>query len=142
MLFAVPLQSQKEKMIMKSKKIATALTVLMTLSNLHAAAQEVEVDATTGATQQVSKTEKVTNALSRLHIGGYGEAVMTRNFYSQSFNRYKKPENYKDDASHGRFDLPHVCLNLGYDFGKGWTLGSEIEFEHGGNGTAVEIEAE
>ena len=127
---------------MKSKKIATALTVLMTLSNLHAAAQEVEVDATTGATQQVSKTEKVTNALSRLHIGGYGEAVMTRNFYSQSFNRYKKPENYKDDASHGRFDLPHVCLNLGYDFGKGWTLGSEIEFEHGGNGTAVEIEAE
>ena len=60
---------------MKSKKIATALTVLMTLSNLHASAQEVEVDATTGATQQVSKTEKVTNALSRLHIGGYGEAV-------------------------------------------------------------------
>jgi hypothetical protein len=67
---------------------------------------------------------------------------MTRNFYSQSFNRYKKPENYANDKSHGRFDLPHVCLNIGYDFGKGWTMGSEIEFEHGGNGTAVEIEAE
>ena len=67
---------------------------------------------------------------------------MTRNFYSQSFNRYKSPENYADDKSHGRFDLPHVCVNLGYDFGKGWTMGSEIEFEHGGNGTAVEIEAE
>ena len=93
-----------------------------------------DVDATTGATKQATPT--------RLTIGGYGEAVMTRNFFSQSFNRYKKPEIYKNDASHGRFDLPHVCLNIGYDFGKGWTMGSEIEFEHGGNGTAVEIEAE
>ena len=109
---------------------------------ISAMAQEADVDATTGATRQVTKKDKVTDALSRLHIGGYGEAVMTRNFYSQSFNRYKAPENYANDKSHGRFDLPHVCLNLGYDFGKGWTLGSEIEFEHGGNGTAVEIEAE
>ena len=109
---------------------------------LCAMAQETEVDAVTGATQQVAKKEKENNVLSRLHIGGYGEAVMTRNFYSQSFNRYKTPERYANDPSHGRFDLPHLCLNLGYDFGKGWTLGTEIEFEHGGNGTAVEIEAE
>ena len=109
---------------------------------LGAMAQDADVDATTGATRQATKTDKVTDALSRLDIGGYGEAVMTRNFYSQSFNRYKAPENYANDKSHGRFDLPHVCLNLGYDFGKGWTMGSEIEFEHGGNGTAVEIEAE
>ncbi len=81
-------------------------------------------------------------AKAQLTVGGYGEAVMTRNFYSQSFNRYKKPESYADDKSHGRFDLPHVVLNLGYNFGNGWTMGSEIEFEHGGNGTAVEIEAE
>ena len=112
------------------------------MSGLCGMAQEQEVDATTGATRQASKTEKLTNALSRLTIGGYGEAVMTRNFYSQSFNRYKRPELYANDKSHGRFDLPHICLNLGYDFGKGWTMGSEIEFEHGGNGTAVEIEAE
>ena len=31
---------------------------------------------------------------------------------------------------------------MGYDFGKGWTVGTEIEFEHGGAGTAVELEAE
>ena len=121
---------------------AIILTTVLALSGLNATAQEKSVDATTGATRQVSKTEKVADALSRLHIGGYGEAVMTRNFYSQSFNRYKKPENYTNDKSHGRFDLPHVVLNLDYDFGNGWTLGSEIEFEHGGNGTAVEIEAE
>ena len=101
-----------------------------------------ETDAITGASSQAKKTGKLEKVLSRLSLGGYGEAVMTRNFYSQSFNRYKMPENYKNDKSHGRFDLPHVCLNIGYDFGKGWTMGSEIEFEHGGTGSAVEIEAE
>jgi hypothetical protein len=116
----------------------------MVLSAMSAMAQEDKgVDAITGATQkQHSQPSQSSQPSQRLHIGGYGEAVMTRNFYSQSFNRYKKPENYKDDGGHGRFDLPHVCLNIGYDFGNGWTMGSEIEFEHGGNGTAVEIEAE
>ena len=132
-------------------KKATLITFLLALSCLSVMAQENEtegVDATTGASQQAtpkehsSKKNKLMNALSRLHIGGYGEAVMTGNFYSQSFNRYKKPENYADDKGHGRFDLPHVCLNIGYDFGKGWTMGTEIEFEHGGAGGAVEIEAE
>lgn len=79
---------------------------------------------------------------SRLSFGGYGEAVMTRNFFSQHFNRYSDPATYKDDNSHGRFDLPHVTFNIGYDFGNGWTLGTEIEFEHGGTESAVEIDAD
>ena len=66
----------------------------------------------------------------RLTIGGYGEAMMTRNFYGDAWQRYNHPEQYKDDKSHGRFDIPHFVINLGYDFGKGWTLGTEIEFEH------------
>lgn len=90
----------------------------------------------------VSAQEKTDNALSRLSVGGYGEAVMSRNFYSQHFNRYRDPLTYKDDKSHGRFDLPHVILNLGYDFGRGWTMGMEIEFEHGGTESAVEIDAD
>lgn len=104
-----------------------------------------EVDGVTGATRQTTESSqpvRSNNALSRLSLGGYGEAVMTRNFFSQSFNRYNAPERYKDDKSHGRFDLPHVTISLGYNFGKGWTLGSEVEFEHGGNETAVELEAE
>ncbi len=39
-------------------------------------------------------------------------------------------------------DIPHFVINLGYDFGKGWTLGTEIEFEHGGTESAVELEAD
>ena len=78
----------------------------------------------------------------RLTIGGYGEAVYTRTFYSDNMYRYSHAASYKDAQGHGRLDLPHVVINLGYDFGKGWTMGSEIEFEHGGNEVAVEIEAE
>lgn len=106
------------------KRILSALTALLA----------------TGFT--VSAQEKTDNALSRLSVGGYGEAVMSRNFYSQHFNRYRDPLTYKDDKSHGRFDLPHVTLNLGYDFGRGWAMGMEIEFEHGGTESAVEIDAD
>ena len=81
-------------------------------------------------------------SLSRLTVGGYGEAVYTRNFYSDNMFRYSHAERYKDAKGHGRIDLPHVVINLGYDFGKGWSMGSEIEFEHGGNEVAVEVEAE
>ena len=78
----------------------------------------------------------------RLTLGGYGEAVMTRNFYSDKYLRYTDAETYKNDESHGRFDIPHVVLYLGYDFGRGWNFGMEVEFEHGGTESAVEIEEE
>ena len=81
-------------------------------------------------------------AQSRLSVGGYGEAAFSRNFYSDHVSRYSQPEEHKDDPSHGRFDIPHAVVWLGYDFGKGWTLGTEIEFEHGGTGIAYEKEDE
>lgn len=78
-------------------------------------------------------------ATAQLTVGGYGEAVYSYNFYSDAWNRYKTPANFKDDH-HSRVDLPHVVIYLGYDFGKGWSMGSEIEFEHGGVEAAVEME--
>ena len=79
---------------------------------------------------------------NRLSIGGYGEVAYSRQFYSDHVNRYSSPANYKDDPSHGRFDIPHAVIYLGYDFGRGWTLGTEIEFEHTGTGSAIEYEAD
>ena len=77
---------------------------------------------------------------SRLTVGGYGEVALTRNFYSDNVYRYSHPGDYKNDPGHGRFDIPHAVIYLGYDFGKGWTLQTEIEFEHTGTGSAVEKE--
>lgn len=79
---------------------------------------------------------------SRLTIGGYGEAVYSHHFYSNNVFRYSRAAQYKDDAGFGRFDLPHAVIMLGYDFGHGWTLGTEIEFEHGGVEAAIERETD
>lgn len=90
----------------------------------------------------LAEVKKKISAWDRLHVGGYGEVAMSRNFYSDNYLRYSEPSRYKNSSSHGRFDLPHVVIYLGYDFGKGWSFSSEIEFEHGGTEAAVEIETE
>lgn len=79
---------------------------------------------------------------NRLSVGGYGEVALSRNFYSDAGKRYSNAASYKDSPDHGRFDVPHAVIYIGYDFGKGWTMGTEIEFEHGGTGQSIEYEAE
>ena len=93
--------------------------------------------AETRDTTVVQATQK-----SGLLLGGYGEATMSRNFYSGNVFRYMSPDNYRNDASHGRFDLPHVVFFVGYEFGNGWRMNAEIEFEHGGVESAMELEPE
>lgn len=88
----------------------------------------------------LAKAKARVSARNRLHVGGYGEVTFSRNFYSDNYLRYSEPGKYK--GSHGRFDVPHAVIYLGYDFGKGWSFSSEIEFEHGGTESAVEIETE
>ncbi len=75
-------------------------------------------------------------------IGGYGEMTMSRHFYSSAWQRYAMPEKYKNSDGYGRFDIPHAVFMIGYNFGRGWSFATEIEFEHGGTGFAVEIEEE
>ena len=96
------------------------------------------------AEAQVNTADSVTQHASgnRLSVGGYGEVALSREFYSDHVNRYSSPANYRDDPSHGRFDIPHAVIYMGYDFGRGWTLGTEIEFEHTGTGSAIENEAD
>ena len=56
----------------------------------------------------------------------------------EMFNTYVKTtsfsyaKSYRDAPGHGRVDIPHFVIWFGYDFGKGWSLGTEIEFERGG----------
>jgi len=96
-----------------------------------------------GETAKASDSIEVEPAVARrLMLGGYGEANFTRNFYSGNPFRYMYPEAYANDPSHGRFDMPHVVFFVGYEFGNGWRMNSEIEFEHGGVEAAMEVEAE
>ena len=99
---------------------------------------------TLGTSAQENATDSVAQPVkkSRLSVGGYGEVAYSRNYFSDHVSRYSEPEVHKDDPSHGRFDIPHAVVYLGYDFGKGWSFSTEIEFEHGGNGIAYEKENE
>ena len=133
---------------MKTKNVFAAIGICVLMSGNQMLAQP-EPDAVSGATLPVQDTLPSGRNLSgkksfaeRFTIGGYGEAVMTYNMYSDNFGIYSDPENYKNSKGHGRFDIPHAVIMLGYDFGKGWKLGMEIEFEHGGVEAAVERENE
>lgn len=77
----------------------------------------------------------------RLTVGGYGEVAFSRNSYSDHVYRYSNASAHAGE-SHNRFDIPHAVVYLGYDFGKGWSMQTEIEFEHLGTGTEVEKEYE
>lgn len=131
------------KKLRVSKNMKRRLILLLLASAIFSFGGYAENAESGNETQEptTAKPDKLKNFASRLSIGGYGEAVMTYNFFSDKYLRYTDPQKYKDDK-HGRFDLPHVVIFLGYDFGKGWTMGSEIEFEHGGTGSTIEIETE
>ncbi|MBF0960731.1 MAG: hypothetical protein HXK20_01305, partial [Alloprevotella tannerae] len=98
----------------------------------------------TPAAAQVAASDSVAEHArgNRFSVGGYGEAAYTREFFSDNVYRYSNAGKYKNDPSHGRFDIPHAVVYLNYDFGKGWTMGSEIEFEHTGTGVSFEKEYE
>ena len=118
----------------KMKKTAIASIALAII----AAQAATESQAQVAAFDSVSTHQRG----NRLSIGGYGEVALTRNFYSDNVYRYSQASKYKDAPGHGRFDIPHAVVYISYDFGKGWTMSSEIEFEHGGAGGAVEKEFE
>lgn len=124
---------------MKTTRLLFSLCLAMLAPHAFAIAEQASKSNADITAESASETVKTEKKKSRFTIGGYGEAVYSRNFYSDNYLRYDSPQDYKDDK-HGRFDLPHVVLMLGYDFGKGWSMGMEIEFEHGGTESAVEIE--
>ena len=126
-------------------KIRTIFTAVLTFAAVVVTSAETPEKSSPSeekiSTENTEKTQEQQKR-PRFIIGGYGEAVMSRNFYTDSWQRYSNPEKYKDEQGHGRFDLPHVTVFMGYDFGKGWSMGTEIEFEHGGTESAIEIEEE
>ncbi len=71
--------------------------------------------------------EKV-SLLSRVHLGGYGEAVYNYNF---STTRVSNTDAlYEDSKGHGSLDIPRIVLMLGVNLGKGWGVETDIQFEN------------
>lgn len=71
--------------------------------------------------------EKI-SALSRVHLGGYGEAAFNYDF---SGLRTSNADAIYDDArGHADFNLPRIVLMLGVNLGKGWGVETDVQFEN------------
>ena len=73
----------------------------------------------------------------KYRVGGYGEILFQQMNYGT--DRYISPEGSTRDRR-SEISLPRAVFAFDYHFGKGWYLGTEIEFEYGGTGSTKEIE--
>jgi len=72
-------------------------------------------------------------------FGGYGELLFQRMDYGA--NRYSHPDGAPRE-NRASIGLPRIVFAFDYKFRDDLILGSEIEFEHGGTGAALELEYE
>lgn len=71
--------------------------------------------------------EKV-SLLSRVHLGGYGEATYNYNFSTTRVSNVDAL--YEDSHGHSSLDIPRIVLMLGVNLGKGWGVETDVQFEN------------
>ncbi|MGX9462247.1 hypothetical protein ACWXWU_13580 [Shewanella sp. A14] len=81
----------------------------------------------------VQKTTNVQDRFSRFSFKSYGSAVYTSDEYF---------DNVQDTSAErrNRTDLERIVTEFGYQFNDDWSMEVEIEYEHGGTGTALEYD--
>ena len=81
------------------------------------------------------KTQFDLSFLKNWSVGGYGELLVTTEFFGPDPN-----EEYDSSYHQTDVDLARVVFFVGYRFADWLSFESEIEFEHGGTGAAMELE--
>lgn len=74
---------------------------------------------------------------SKYRVGGYGEILLQ--YMTYGTNRYTNPAGATRD-NRAEISLPRAVFAFDYHLGRGWYLGTEVEFEYGGTGATKEIE--
>lgn len=85
------------------------------------------------------KTEKTPYEwnFKKYRFGGYGEILFQHMNYGT--DRYTNPSGATRD-SRSEISLPRAVFAFDYHLGRNYYLGTEIEFEYGGTGAAMDIE--
>lgn len=80
-----------------------------------------------------AKKEQAESKFSRFSFKSYGSMNYTSDEYY---------ENVQDTTPErrGRFDLERIVTEFGYQFNDEWDMEVEIEYEHGGTGSALEYD--
>jgi hypothetical protein len=121
------------------KKVSLFLTALSCAVGAVAASEinSVQVAEVHGnVTAHKHRTDN--NEYTRFRMGGYGEAVAS--FKDYGINRYYGNPNGNTRVHRNTISIPRFVLAMDYKFSSKWILSAEIEFEAGGNGSAMELE--
>ena len=80
------------------------------------------------------------NDYEKWRIGSYGEMLAT--FKDYGLNRFYGNSVGNTKINHNEISIPRFILQGEYKITPKWILSAEIEFEAGGTGSAVEMEAQ
>lgn len=115
----------------------------MTLSMLAATTSVVAETETESAPAEAVKTQnkaKSSEDFQKWRIGSYGEMLAT--FKDYGVNRFYGSSKGNTKTNHNEISIPRFILQGEYKITPKWILGAEIEFESGGTGSAMELEAQ
>ncbi|WP_076410153.1 hypothetical protein [Shewanella sp. UCD-KL12] len=130
--FAASDPAQLEQAIAKQEaelnKLKKDLAVLAAQQQEQKIAQENQVEAV-----ETAKQESKQSKFSKFSFKSYGSMIYTSDEYF---------ENVQDTTPErrNRFDLERIVTEFGYQFTDEWDMEIEIEYEHGGTGSALEYD--
>lgn len=78
------------------------------------------------------------DSYNKFRFGGYGEAVAS--FKDYGINRFAGSKEGNAKTHRNTIAIPRLVFAVDYKFSPKWILGTEIEFEAGGTGSALELE--
>ena len=84
-----------------------------------------------------AQTPAQDSSFQKIRFGGYGELLYQHMDYGA--NRYKDPAGSLPDKR-AYITLPRAIFAVDYKFRSDIVLGTEVEFEYGGTGSAMELE--
>lgn len=128
-------------------KTKLAMLTLAALAAANAQADNEVAPVKTDSVMMVGQTQTKTKKLKavsadddyqKLRFGGYGEMVAA--FKDYGINRFRGSSTGNKKDHRNTIAIPRFVFALDYKFSPRWTLGTEIEFESGGVGTAYELE--
>ncbi|MGS0683295.1 hypothetical protein ACVBIL_19335 [Shewanella sp. 125m-7] len=113
-------------------ELAALKTQLLQLAEL----QKVTTEQAAATQQQVLQAANAASTASnwdKFSFKSYGSVIYTSDEYY---------DNVQDTSPErrSRFDLERIVTEFGYQFNEQWDMEVEIEYEHGGTGTALEYD--
>ena len=94
---------------------------------------------TSGHGQSTDSSVVKTSGFQKYRFGGYGEILYQNMDYGA--NRYNNPDGAPSE-NRASMTLPRIVFSFDYKFSDDLIFSTELEFEHGGTGSALELEYE